>query len=117
MSEFLLLNSQKQTVFNAIERYGLNPKEFELNQIESRIVQNRLVHKLLLKGTSYYFQFDFDAYGSRWSFFSPGSDKVVECNETGRWDYMNRDFISWLGNLSNEHRRPLANISRFKTFP
>jgi len=111
-----LLRSQKNELFEVIQKKGLKPSEFEWVMINSTY-SNFKVSKLIHQYTEHYYIFEVRS-GRHWAEFSPGGeDKWEKSIYSSSWDNQQKCFDNWLNLLKNELKPDLwENISKENTF-
>jgi hypothetical protein len=99
--------SQKNTIFEMIKRYELDPFNFEWKETQSVHKSNNglIVSRLEYKNTPYFFQYDF-VKGNPYQLFSPGSDVLTTAEFGGTWVYAINYTNQWLNNLKKELNEP-----------
>ena len=99
----LLLKSQKALLFDIIKTNRLDPANFTIGEEESTRRKGEKINAVSLKGTEYYFAFDWDSHGNTfYVFYSPGQETPLEEGPAGDWNYTCHTFAQWLSFLSRE---------------
>ena len=109
-----LTRRQKNAVLEAIRSAGLDPLDFDWQEVASTVTQRGsgsppfTVERLYHRPTEYWFCFDVEnRRGWLWAIFTPGREGVrqrenVQDNFAAVWSY----FVDWLGRLKQEHDAP-----------
>ena len=103
--KLLLMKTQRNDVFQAIQDQGLEPSEFRwIDELKDRIpmvADQAYVSTLLHNPTGYSFCFDMrgDTY---WATFSPGEESPREHKDCGNWRQMTLLVRDWITNLKRE---------------
>lgn len=109
MRKFLLLKTQKNEVLEVIEKFGLNPSEFEWREIEKDPVYYAadagIISALAHVSTEYKFEFDMRG-DTIWATFSPGEESPIGNRECRNWAEMLILVIEWIRNLKREIESP-----------
>jgi len=85
MAEHVLLKSQRNLLFTAIENNGFDPTTFKWEKVNSNNQHRLTVPRLIHVPSDGYFQFDLHN-GVEWCEFSPGQARVVDQCYPGSWD-------------------------------
>ncbi len=103
-----LLNSQKNTLFDLIEKFGLSPSQFEFKENHSKISNNQLTTDLILKNSNYFFSFETgpNTSAKHYAIFCPGSEAYTESQYPGDWVFQLNYVEEWLANLVREINSP-----------
>jgi hypothetical protein len=103
-----LLLSQKNELYDLIERSGLSPSMFEFTEINSQIAAGQYATLLAFKNSGFFFSFEtgFRTETSHFAIFSPGRESIKETQNPGSWDLQLRYFIEWLTYLLREINAP-----------
>lgn len=101
----LVLKSQKNEIFQAIQKIGLQPSQFEWGEVPSIRLPLMTVSVLVHTPTNYYFRFDFQE-GRHWCEYSPGTSQPVFATYPGSWSVVTPHVDSWLTNLKREVESP-----------
>ena len=96
-----LLPSQANEVFELIRYAGLNPADFDREEVESETFVPDV--KFIHRSSGYFFLFCFDVVDVRSAIFSPGKTEVVFTTPSvNSWRDQLRYFPGWLDNLKRE---------------
>jgi len=105
METSLLLTSQKNEVFIAIEQAGLDPSEFDWRVSKSTQTADLSVAKLVHRQTGYFFEFDLKD-GRHFAIYSPGRDTRQTRVRPGAWQYQFDEVLEWVSCLKRETETP-----------
>jgi hypothetical protein len=105
MSDHLLLNSQRNQVFAALQEAGLDPASFRWERVGSIQTAGLYVPRLVHVPSASWFQFDLLRAG-HWCRYSPGADKHVEEQYPGGWPHQIDYVRQWVRNLKREIETP-----------
>lgn len=108
MEREILLQSQKNAVFNAIRQHELNPSDFAWQRRPSAHRSEIRVDAISYRPSAkkYYFEFGFSGLG-RFAAFRPGWEVAVEVRRDIRsWDEHLRILNSWVSSLRREVEAP-----------
>ena len=99
-----LLTTQKDNLFDLIERADLSPLQFEFQDVESQLAYAQIATKLKFKGTDYFYLFETskDNLGNHFAIFCPGNSAYSGNEYTGTWEKHQTCFHKWLLNLRRE---------------
>jgi hypothetical protein len=120
MSKMLIMQSQKNDIFNLIKAINLDPSGFVWGEIESELTEydtgNPWISKLTHTETEYFFAFEF-RYDDHVAVMSPGEAKIVEYRNVGDWDHQVAAALDWLEYLRREITAPdyWAQISEYQS--
>ncbi len=108
MSKRLLLQSQKNSTLESIQKSSLNPADFEWSEtgLPASLVENQaIVSKITHRPTGYYFIFDArDHYCVR---LAPGlRGKITQTEYVEEWEKALLYFKSWISVLETEISSP-----------
>jgi hypothetical protein len=112
----LILVSQRKVVFEAIEKTGLDPRDFKWCETNRDPMQTpHIVSKLVHTPSGYYFVFDVKNRAHLCEFF-PGEEVQVQELFSGEWETQVIHFRRWLGYVERETETldPWAAILREK---
>jgi hypothetical protein len=99
-----LLTSQKDTLFDLIEKKGLSPSQFSFSDKSSKF---RPGQSPCLKFNNSEFYFTFDSKDNKYySIYSPGNDKFVDEAAPITWDNQLYYFKEWVAYLIREISAP-----------
>lgn len=103
-----LLASQKDTLYDLIEKANLSPSQFELVESSSTIKAGEIATTVKFKSADFYFTFETGKNLSEphYAIFSPGENNYVDQNYPGTWEYQKQYFFRWLNNLNREINSP-----------
>ncbi len=103
-----LLISQKDQLFDLIEKIGLSPSQFEFEESISRLGAKQKATTLILKNSDYFFSFESDpnSPSSHFAILCPGSDSHTERTKTRHWNWQINIFSTWLRDLKKEINSP-----------
>ncbi len=103
-----LLISQKDKLFELVEKSGLSPSQFELIEVPSLIIPGEIATKLSFKNSDFYFSFETgkNSREPHYAIFSPGNDNFAEQNYPGTWEYQLQYAFRWLTNIVREINSP-----------
>jgi len=105
MEPGLLLQTQRNEVFEAVNAKGLDPRSFEWTQWSSKFKRGAQVSILRHNPSGLYFRFDFSNEG-HWCEFSPGAQSPSEAHPSNTW-FKQMDHVgSWLKYLRREIQAP-----------
>ncbi len=97
-----LLPSQKNQIYQLIEKIELNPNNFEWLECEEYVSEfPNIVSKILYKGTNFYFIFNTAKVE-----FSPGSETARASYKAPSWEAKYNAFFLWLKCLKGEINQP-----------
>lgn len=102
MSEHVLLKSQKNLLFSALEVNNFDPATFKWEKANSNNQQRLIVPRLVHVPSDGFFQFDLLS-GVEWCMYSPGENRVVDQCYPGSWDGQVTQFNYWLHYLRQEY--------------
>jgi len=108
MFKRLLLPTQKNKVFEAIQTIGLSPEDFDWREDKSHHLANHAVSTVFRKHSEYYFCFDAAERAdgiSQYFGYSPGNSSFVERGWTSTPDFI-FNVKEWLKNLQRETEAP-----------
>ena len=77
MEKILILKTQANEIFQAMQSLGLDPSQFAWEEVPSKITQGLAVSRLVHRPTGHYFMFDF-RQRKHWIERSPGDGVGVE---------------------------------------
>jgi len=104
MENYLILQSQKNLILQAIVDIGLSASEFEWLVKDSQHIKSKI--SSLRHGTTEFF-FDFEIYrGDHYSIRSPGKTMIVEASYSGSWEEQWAYVKFWLEYLKREIESP-----------
>jgi len=97
----VLLASQKKQVLESCRAVGLDPRDFEWEELQ---VGNstQVVSKIIHKPTGYYFLFDFQQNGMHVTEYSPGEDKQRHNCTQNYWNDRWLEVEKWTKYLARE---------------
>jgi hypothetical protein len=104
----LLMKSQKNDVFELIQKSELDPFNFEWTTDSFRdesLAQYITVDKIVYKNSDYFFIFGFVG-NEHYAFFSPGDTTMIQEAYTGTWMIQKQWFRNWLIYLKREIHSP-----------
>lgn len=101
-----LLPSQRNDVFLAVQASGLDPKDFDWEEVLSAQNKRSLVSRLRHSPTGFHFHFDLTAGGSHWCKYAPGSSTPSLVATPGSWTAQVMHVSQWLGYLKRETEAP-----------
>jgi hypothetical protein len=103
-----LLISQKDELFDTIERFGLSPTMFEFSEIPSNISGGQKATLLKYRNSDFFYSFEtvFGTEISHYAIFSPGSGSPKENQIPGSWEAQKQYFRYWLQYLAREINAP-----------
>jgi hypothetical protein len=103
-----LLISQKDELYDLIERFGLSPSMFEFAEILSQVSAGQKTTLLKFKNSEFFYSFEsaFNSETSHYAIFSPGNGSVKEAQYPGDWEHQKQYFRYWLQYLSREVNTP-----------
>jgi len=102
----LLLKSQRNEVFLAVQASGLEPNSFEWENALSEHDSHHAVSLLRHTPTASYFHFDLTAGGNHWCRYAPGSDTASHAATPGSWNQQVAHVGQWLAYLKRETEAP-----------
>jgi hypothetical protein len=105
MNKNLILRSQANEVFRAIQQEGLNPSDFGWSEILSNQPPELVVSQPTHSATGFYFKFDFDR-GSHHATFSPGDGSTTSSVYPAAWGGQLHWCTQWLRQLHRELEEP-----------
>jgi len=106
VAQHQLLPSQKNDVFEVIQRANFPPSEFEWRQ-EVGDAFLGVIPKLVHRPSGFWFAFDFDqTYASHVARFSPGDQAPVEAYGASSWPFQLSKVRDWLDYLGREYHAP-----------
>jgi hypothetical protein len=101
-----LLTSQKDTLYDIIQEYGLSPAQFEFSEKnKSSFSSSSVVTGLHYKNSDFVFRFD-TLNNEHYCSFCPGNDSYNEEAYPGTWDLELTHFQTWINNLLREINSP-----------
>jgi hypothetical protein len=102
MSDYhLLLKSQMNDVFRAIQKEGFDPIEFKWEERDVGKQDILLIHRLIHEPSSYFFSFDISGVT-----YSPGLERRTETLGVRDWHSKLIKVPVWLRYLKREHEAP-----------
>jgi hypothetical protein len=101
MTDSLLLKSQRNEVFQAIQESGIEVASFSWVRWASVWTRDLIVSRLKHDPTEGYFHFDLQQ-GKHWCRFSPGNEKAIDEGYPGSWPGQLAYVGRWLGYLKRE---------------
>ena len=103
-----LLVSQKDQLFDIIEKEGLSPSQFEFTENASLISHRQVATSLKYINTDYFFSFETgpNSETSHYAIYCPGIDIYKQSNISVDWPYQLHCFQAWLSALSRELTAP-----------
>jgi hypothetical protein len=103
-----LLVSQKDELYDLIERFGLSPSMFEFSELPSQISAGQRTTLLKLKNSEFFYSFEtnYRTEESHYAIYSPGNGSIKETQIPGSWDLQKQYFKYWLQYLSREINAP-----------
>ena len=104
MAGGLLLQSQRNDVFQEAQRVGVDPRIFDWSQEESRF-SRAPVSVLFHEASGFYFKFDQTEEG-HYCKYSPGTQTTTEEGSPGSWTGQMGYVTRWLNNLKREIDAP-----------
>jgi len=104
MENYLILQSQKNLILQAVIDIGLNANEFDWLVKDSKHIKSKI--STLKHRTSGFF-FDFEIYrNDHYSICSPGKTMIIESSYSGTWEGQLAYVKSWLVYLKREIESP-----------
>lgn len=101
---FKLLRTQQNEVLESIKWAGLNPNEFEWEEISSQNM-NKIISKIKHKYDDYYFIFDY-LNERDYAIYSPGKNIRIQRNYPGNWYEQTLYVKKWLIELKKVIEAP-----------
>lgn len=103
-----LLTSQKDSLYDLIEEFGLSPLQFSFLESPSSIGSIDLATNLIYNNQKFYFSFEShpNRTETHYSIFCPGTNTFEEKMYTGDWQSQLKYFRLWLRNLKRELETP-----------
>jgi hypothetical protein len=103
-----LLPSQKNTIFGAIKKFGLDPARFEWDEEELALTSYgaRTISKLICNSSPYFYTFDVVQQRKFRCERCPGSRATTDIEEFPNWDRVGGDFAIWLAKVKRELGEP-----------
>lgn len=105
MTDFFLLKSQKNEVFQAIQNNDFQPEEFEWNVEKSRYSSEVQVLRLVHKFSGYFYQFE-NHRDLNYGWYSPGVNFPAELTGAASWSEQILNVNAWLKKLKRELEEP-----------
>lgn len=99
----LLLQTQKNEVYELIEEFGLSPSMFSFSD-PSDADENTYLH--FVNNSQYYFNFAQSRSGGHFARYSPGYDTPYKDEAPGSWSVQLACVRRWLGNLKKQLEAP-----------
>lgn len=102
------LRREKEECETILRQNGFDLSEFEWQVVESKYIPHYRVARLVFKGRSFYFQFDYQKishFGKepiRWSVRSPGYFKIEDGRPDDLWEGQRIFFSDWIDLLKKE---------------
>lgn len=103
-----LLKSQKDTLYDLIERNGLSPFQFEFVESNSKMTQNKICTTLKFKDSDFFFTFETigNSEQPHYSIYSPGEFNYEDTHYPGYWHPQFQKVNDWLVYLKREINTP-----------
>jgi len=105
MSEGILLRSQRNEIFRAVQSVGLDPSSFVWQSQISKRTAELSISVLIHGSTQYYFLFDY-LNKKEYAEYSPGDYKHKEEQYPGTWPWQIKYVHNWLTYLVREIGEP-----------
>ena len=105
MEKGLIMQSQKDYVYEIINTVHLSHTDFQWGEKESKMTSNLVISILKYDNHNFYFQFDF-RQTQHYCIYSPGIDSSVAENYSGSWNNQTQNFKYWLGYLKRDITTP-----------
>lgn len=102
----ILLQSQKNDLFDCIEDAGLSPAQFSFSQSPSEVIPNKTATVLNFNKSEFYYKFDTGRKGNHFAIFSPAEEKFADKQYPGPWRLQLDYFHNWLNYLKREIEAP-----------
>jgi hypothetical protein len=102
-----LLVSQKDSLYDLVEKNGLSPTQFEFIETASTMTNGQIATKLKLKGSEFFFSFE-TVSGNKphYSIYSPGEFSYDATSYPGFWFEQFNVVSNWLIYLKREINTP-----------
>ncbi len=108
-----LLTSQKDSLYDLIEKIGLSPNQFEFSEMPSKRWGSRIATELRFKKSDFYFLFETEtnnpltqANDQHYAVFCPGFSSYIESETTLKWSSQLHRVSTWLENIVREITSP-----------
>lgn len=103
-----LLISQKDTLFEFIERAGLSPAQFDFQETSGYFSVEEMATRLIFKNSEFYYSFETypNSLTSHFAIFCPGRSAHTEQENPGSWNVQLKYVNVWLYNLVREINTP-----------
>ena len=108
MEKRLLLRTQKNQILEKIVKLKIDPLDFNFIEIESGLVRNCKVSKLVHKPTGYYFTFDFTRgnVNEHWIEYFPNLDGKKRLYSSTNYSNVGGELTVWLAVIKTEIDAP-----------
>lgn len=115
MSEYLLLKSQKNEIFELIKNKDLDHANFIWTEVRSTWTSGEAVNMIKYIDSDFFFKFDFRR-NENYCSYSPGKVRKVGKKFPGTWQGIKAYFNDWLSYLRREIDQPdfWADIAKYQ---
>jgi len=103
-----LLKSQKDILYDLIERNGMSPFQFDFFEFESNLSHGKVATTLKFKESDFFFTFETVGNNEQphYSIYSPGEYKYEDSHYSGFWQSQYQKVCDWLIYLKREVNTP-----------
>jgi hypothetical protein len=104
-----LLKSQKNEIFEAIQKAGLDPRDFKWTERKSENNPDQDASLALEhRPSGYYYILNIDDDNDWWPEYSPGTEVEIHVatSELNAWRHKHDSIVRWLNNLNRETAAP-----------